>query len=194
MSDSEVNDLLNDILDLFKNHPGCEEKINDLLGELKKSSGYDAGSIRGIIARFRSYGIVFTADVPNQTSSAGPGVGSVPSVSLSKGDTPEITARTLMGEIIHWAGMIKPVTGGAPPMFPNSAYTNYYTDAGLAAAGNKVGLTMTVEQYRRTYADIVARDIARWGWDNADSKVAHYGAIDNACGTPNGYRPQFAKP
>lgn len=106
---------------------------------------------------------------------------------------------TLMGELIHWAGMVHPISGEfpPPPMFPGpTVVTDYYPDAAMAAAGNKLGLTMTVEQYRRTYPDVVARDIIRYGTgsDDADSKVAHYGAIDNACGTPNGYRPQFAKP
>jgi hypothetical protein len=125
-------------------------------------------------------------------------VAGVPSVSLSPRETQELTAKILMGEIIHWAGMVHPITGAfpPPPLFPGPiVVTDYYPDAAIAEAGNKVGLNMTVQQYRRTYPDIVARDRSRWGGsDFADSKVAHYGAIENACGKPNGYQPKFAKP
>src|SRR6185295_10560585 len=68
MSATEISNLLNDILDLFKNHPGCEEKINAILGELASSSGFNAGTIRQIIERFRTNGIIFTTDVPNEGS------------------------------------------------------------------------------------------------------------------------------
>jgi YD repeat-containing protein len=198
MTKDEINASLNDILELFKNHPECEEKINAILSEMKNSSGFDGGSIREIIDRFRTNGMIFASDVSNESSQAGTAVAGVPSVSLSPRETQELTAKILMGEIIHWAGMVHPITGAfpPPPLFPGPiVVTDYYPDAAIAEAGNKVGLNMTVQQYRRTYPDIVARDRSRWGGsDFADSKVAHYGAIENACGKPNGYQPKFAKP
>jgi hypothetical protein len=191
MSQAEISSLMDDILALFKTHSDCESNINAILKELAKASGFDAGSIRDIVERFRSNGIIYTADVPNQSSSAGTGIGGVPAISLSPGDNPETTARIVIGEMIHWAGMVPNVE-----LFPPDVrgFTDHYPDAAIAAAGNRVGLNMTVEQYRHTYPHIVAQDLARWGSDFANSKVAHFGAIDNACGTPNFYRPQFAKP
>src|SRR5262249_48619546 len=106
MDQSEISSLLNDVLSLFENHPGCESKINAILGELSKATGFDAGTIRDIVERFRSSGIVYTADIPNRGSSAGTGIGGVPSVEFSPGDNAEISARTMLGEIIHWAGMV----------------------------------------------------------------------------------------
>jgi hypothetical protein len=197
MSQSEVLSLMDDILNLFKSHPDCESKINDILRELSRATGFDAGNIRDIVERFKNDGIVYTADIPNESSSAGTAIGGFPAISFSPGDDVETSARTMIGEMIHWAGLVGPFFEG----FPYSSYygspfgfSNYYTDAALAAAGHKVGLTMSVEQYRRTYPDIAAQYKGQVGSDWADSKVAHHGAIDNACGTPNFYRPQFAKP
>jgi hypothetical protein len=166
MTKDEINASLNDILELFKNHPECEEKINAILSEMKNSSGFDGGSIREIIDRFRTNGMIFASDVSNESSQAGTAVAGVPSVSLSPRETQELTAKILMGEIIHWAGMVHPITGAfpPPPLFPGPiVVTDYYPDAAIAEAGNKVGLNMTVQQYRRTYPDIVARDRSRWG-------------------------------
>ena|ERR1044072_4120481 len=109
----------------------------------------------------------------------------------------------MMGEMIHWAGKVplwfgefpdfsyypSPFGGSAPPIF-----SGFFPDAEIADAGYRLGLTMSVDQYRRTYPEFVKKNIERWGSDFTHSGVAHFGAIDNACGSPNGYRPEFAKP
>jgi hypothetical protein len=186
MSKDEVSSLMDSVLKLLETKAGCEAKINALLSELGKMTGLNVGSIRDIVERFRQDGIVITNDTPGGSSSVGTVAPGVLSIGLSPGDTPETTARIMIGEMIHWAGKV--------PMWDEVTYMGFFPDAAIAAAGNKIGLNMTVEQYRRTYPDIVARSIQRYGSDWADSNVAHYGAIDNACGTPNSYRPQFAKP
>jgi hypothetical protein len=101
MSNAEISSLMDDILALLTNHEGCESKINAILRELGKATGFDAGSIRDIVDRFRSEGIAYTADVPNESSSAGTAIRGVPGISFSPGDNRETSARTMMGEMIH---------------------------------------------------------------------------------------------
>ena len=67
-----------------------------------------------------------------------------------------------MHEIIHWAGM--PAEGGG--------YGNHYTDAAMATAWNKLGVVMSVADYRSTYPDIVAECTKRDGYDYAESMAS----------------------
>ena len=149
--------------------------MNRLLGELKSSTGYNAGSITDVIEAFRKNGIAYESDElgqPGETGggSAGTGIGGVPSISFSQGGTPDQTSVTALGEMMHWAGMPK----------QGSTYANYFTDTAMANAGNKLGVVMSIEQYRRTYPEQVAMDNKRWGYDYAESRLAH-GAINIKC-------------
>ncbi len=189
MSGSEVSGLMDSMLNLFKQHPECEPYLNSLLGELKSSTGYDAGSIRDVIEAFRKNGIGYLSDEPGQPGhtgggSAGTGIAGVPGISFSHGGTPDQTTVTALGEMMHWAGM---------PM-QRGQYANYFTDTAMANAGNRLGVVMSVEQYRGTYPEQVAMDTMRWGYDFAESRLAH-GAINIKClGLVTGLSPNKAKP
>ena len=191
LSRSEILSLMDSILELFKNHHDCERSMDKLLGELKASTGYDAGSIRDVIEAFRQDGIAYQGDRaplgPGDSGGgdAGTGMGGVPAISFSPGGTSEITAVLVMGEMMHWAGM--PKQGGV--------YQNKFTDEVIANAASKLGFVMSIEQYRHTYPEQVAKDIARWnGRDMAESRVAH-GAMDIKClDIVTGMLPQSAKP
>jgi len=191
LSKSEISSLMDSILKLFKNHHDCERSMDKLLGELKASTGYDAGSIRDVIEAFRQNGIAYPGDrVPlgpgdSGGGDAGTGMGGVPAISFSPGGTSEITAVLVMGEMMHWAGM--PKQGGV--------YQNKFTDEAIANAASKLGFVMSIEQYRHTYPEQVAKDIARWnGRDMAESRVAH-DAMDIKClDIVTGMLPQSAKP
>jgi len=188
-SRSDVSSLMDGILKLFKDHPNCEGSMNQLLGELKTSTGYDAGSIKDVIEAFRANGIAYAderAAEPGATGggSAGTGIGGVPSIAFSQGSTPEWTAITVMGEMMHWAGM--PKQGGG--------YANYYTDTAMANAWNKLGVVMSVEQYRHSYPEQVATDTKRWGYDYAESRLAHGGINVGCLGIVTGLVPKYVKP
>jgi RHS repeat-associated protein len=184
LSRSEISSLMDDILKLFRDHSDCKGSMNTLLAELKRSTGYGAGSITDIIEAFRNNGIASQGSGTDGGGSAGTGIGGVPSISFNPGSTPEQTAMTVMGEMMHWAGM--PMQGGQ--------YANYYTDAAMASAWHNLGVVMSVEEYRRTYPDQVEADTKKWGYDFAESRLAH-GGMDAAClGTVNGYLPKYAKP
>ncbi len=91
---------------------------------------------------------------------------------------------TALGEMLHWAGM---------PM-QNGKYANYFTDTAMANAGYKLGVVMSVAQYRQTYPEQVAMDTKRWGYDFAESRLGH-GAINIKClGWVTGLMPKSAKP
>jgi RHS repeat-associated protein len=184
LSRSEISSLMDDILKLFTDHSDCKGSMNTLLAELKRSTGYGAGSITDIIEAFRNNGIASQGSGTDGGGSAGTGIGGVPSISFNPGSTPEQTAMTVMGEMMHWAGI--PMQGGQ--------YANYYTDAAMATAWHNLGVVMSVEEYRRTYPDQVEADTKKWGYDFAESRLAH-GGMDAAClGTVNGYLPKYAKP
>ena len=115
--------MIDNIFGLIKAHPDCEGYLNGLLGELKGSTGYDAGSITDVLEAFRKSGIAYMSDEPGKPGetgggSAGTGIGGVPSVSFSQGGTPDQTYITALGEILHWAGMPR----------QGSGYANYFTD------------------------------------------------------------------
>jgi hypothetical protein len=92
-----------------------------------------------------------------------------------------------MGEIMHWAGRSR--------LSKRWDYADYYNDVALAAAGNRLGFVMSIDQYMETYEEWVKKDRARFnGSDFSYSKLGH-GAIDNAClGPVNRLTPQYAKP
>ena len=132
---------------------------------MKEASGFDAGNIKDILENFRQNGTIYTDGSVNGTGggSAGTGIGGKPSVSLTYGETSQYTALTLMHEIIHWAGMPGKVGGG---------YEDYYTDAAMATGWNKLGVVMSVGEYRRIYPDQSARDTKASGYDYAESRLA----------------------
>lgn len=189
LSRSEVSSIMDSISNLLKAHPDCEGYLNKLLGELKSSTGYNAGNIADVIEAFRKNGIAYMSDEPGQPGhtgggSAGTGIGGVPSIAFSQGGTSDQTTVTALGEMMHWAGM--PMQGGT--------YANHFTDTAMANAGSKLGAVMSVEQYRRTYPEQVAMDTKRWGYDFAESRLAH-GAINIKClGWVTGLAPERAKP
>lgn len=185
MSTDEVSKMIDDILKLFEDHPGCEEQTNKLLSEMASSSGFKAGSIREILENFRRNGTTYTRDTVNGTGagSAGTGIGGRPSVSLTYGTTTEHTALTLMHEIIHWAGM-PPKVGG---------YADHYNDKAMATAWHKLGVVMSVDEYRRTYPKVVEEDTKRDGYDFAESRLAGAANAITCLGAVNGVAPKKVK-
>lgn len=170
--------MVDDILKLFKDHP--EGWTNQLLSEMGNSTGFSAGTIGDILEKFRQNGTIHTDGSVNGTGSGstGTGIGGTPSVSLTYGETGQYTALTLMHEIIHWAGM--PPTG--------AGYADYYKDATMASAWSKLGVVMSVNEYRSTYPEVVARHTQRDGYDYAESRLAG-AANDITClGAKNGVR------
>ena len=98
---------------------------------------------------------------------------------------------TFMAEMTHWAGM--PYKGKSEQA-PHHGYANYYSDPVLAKAGANLGLVMSVDQYRQTYPDVVARHTQEWGSDLAESLLGH-GAMNLAClQNVTGLLPKYAKP
>lgn len=175
-----MSSLVGDIRKLFKDNPGCEGWTNKLLSEMKASTGFDADTIGQILENFAQTGTIYTDGSVNGTGSgsAGTGIGGRPGVSLTYGTTTARTAITLMHEIIHWAGM--PAQGGS--------YGNYYTDASMAAAWNRLGVTMSVADYRSTYPDVVAAHTKRDGDDYAESRLAGAANRITCLGEKNGVR------
>jgi hypothetical protein len=159
VSDSERSSLVDNILDVFKKHPGCEEWTNKLLAEMSSSTGFSAGSIRDVLENFRKNGAVSTND---KVKGTGTGSAGRNGVALQFGETADQTAVVLMHEIIHWAGH---QPQGAPDK-------GYYTDAAMATAWNKLGVVMSVAEYRATYPVESAQDAKAWMYDYAESKLA----------------------
>ncbi|HEU4767496.1 MAG TPA: hypothetical protein VFS77_08970, partial [Pyrinomonadaceae bacterium] len=196
MNKDQIKSYMDEISQFLANNPDCEVGINTILSELKNITGFDGGNIRDIIANFTQNGILRVSDVNNASSSAGVGYGGIPAISLSERDIRSDTIVTMVGEMIHWAGMV----GHLGPEYPNdfalpdySGFTKYFTDLAIATAVNNLGYAMTVDQYRRTYPEVVRRDTERWGSDFAASKIAH-GGINNACfKAKNRLLPKFAK-
>jgi RHS repeat-associated protein len=180
LSRNEVSSLVGDIRKLFKDNPGCEEWTNKLLSEMKASTGFDAGTIGQILENFAQTGTIYSNGRVNGTGSgsAGTGIGGRSAVSLTYGTTTAHTATTLMHEIIHWAGM--------PAQWVS--YGNYYTDASMEAAWNKLGVTMSVADYRSTYPDVVGADTKRDGYDYAESRLAGAANRITCLGERNGVR------
>jgi YD repeat-containing protein len=162
---AEVSSLVDDILKLFQDHPGCEEWTNKLLAEMAKSSGFSAGTIRDILESFRQNGTVYTDGrvIGTGGGSTGTGRGGKPSVSLIYAVTSEHTALTLMHEILHWAGIPAKAGGG---------YGDYYTDDDMATAWNKLGVVISADEYRRRYPDFAQKTRKAAGYDYTESKLA----------------------
>jgi len=182
----QVSSLIDDVYKMFKNNPGCEEWTNKLLGELANSTGFDAGSIRDILEDFRQNGRVRVGQARGvRAGAADPAL-----ITLSVDSAQNRDAPTIMGEIIHSAGM--------PSRFPGGlgGYPwHYYTDEAMATAAAKFGTVMTAAQYRHTYPeDIKKRFAAGWQADFVEGSLAH-GAIEIICNKGvNSLSPKYAKP
>jgi hypothetical protein len=198
MSKEEVKSFMDDISQFLSDNPQCEAALNGILTELKKSTGHDAGTIRDIIEQFNKYGIVYDAG-SGGSNSVGTGIAGVLAVSFSAYPTKTGSILTMIGEMIHWAGMLPDLDWAYSNKFPFPDYErigmpNHFSDPILASVGNELGYVMTVEQYRKTYSEFSQRDIQRWGSDFAASTLAH-GAIDNAClKEKNKLLPKYANP
>jgi YD repeat-containing protein len=174
---AQISSLIDSLYKMFNDHPGCEEWTNRLLGELKDSTGYDAGNIRDVLEKFRAIGKIEVYQSANKSGVAGSLSIGLSSTSVSERDT-----ATWMGEIIHAIGA------------PSGNLSGYYTDKAMGDAASKLGVVMSAAQFRNTYPSFVAKDIAQYGRDFTDNKLAH-GAIDIKCGNPdNLLAPHFAKP
>ena len=134
---------MDDIEKLLKDHPACESYTNTLLGKLGDSTGFHAGSIRDIIARFREEGEIFTQGRVQTTGGGTTGSGrGYPSIDLTYGVKSQDTAVTLLHEMLHWAG-IRQMSG--------NQWTDDFTDEVLAKTWNQMGVVMSVDEYRSTY-------------------------------------------
>lgn len=196
MSRDETSAILDDLLKTIYHHPGCEDALNQLLGELKSETGYGAGTITDIIEAFRKSGIAYTDDAIGETNHTGSGdagtaLDGVPGITLTRGGTVEDTSMTFMAEMIHWAAM--PFEGVA--LHPdNHGYANKYTDPVLANAAYKLGWVMSAEQFRRTYPETIKRDMETNGRDMTDSKLGHFGMKNKCLGIKSGLSPDHVKP
>jgi hypothetical protein len=167
---AEISVIIDSIYKMFEEHPGCEEWTNKLLNELSDSTGYHAGSIRDILEDFRKNGTMEVYQSPNQSSAPGPGDIVISSTTYATGNPSMI-----MGEIIHSAGW--------PSRFPDGIGPHpwiYYTDVAMANAAAKLGVVMSIDQYRKTYPEWVQFDMKKYDRDFTANKLAH-GAIDIQC-------------
>jgi hypothetical protein len=198
MSKEEVKSFMDDISQFLSDNPQCEAALKGVLMELKKSTGHDAGTIRDIIEQFNKYGIVYDGG-SGGSNSVGTGIAGVLAVGFSAYPTKTGSILTMIGEMIHWAGMLPDLDWAHSNKFPFPDYErigmpNHFSDPILASVGNQLGYVMTVEQYRKTYSEFSQRDIQRWDSDFAASTLAH-GAIDNAClKEKNKLLPKYANP
>jgi hypothetical protein len=152
LSRERTSSLVADILRLFTDRPGCKDWTNKLLAEMRSASGFDAGNISEILSEFSERGIIH--DTGKRQSGSGnviesPGypIALTSSANSDANRAKEETAVVLMHEIIHWAGK-RPIPGGG--------HTSHYSDAAMAGAWNRLGVVMSVAEYRRTFPDWVA--------------------------------------
>jgi hypothetical protein len=154
--------------------------MSKLLGDLKtKSGGYDVGNIRDILEDFRRNGRITVQPGDLIQATAGPA-----HVDVTAAVVRTRLAATLLGEIIHTAGII-----------PNgrAGYISYFGDSQIADYFYRAGVVMSVNQYRTTYPEWSEKRRKEWGYDFAESGLAH-GAIDVICtGRLNGLAPKYVK-
>ena len=96
-----------------------------------------------------------------------------------------------MHEIIHWAGTAQNWAG----VSTRFEYRSYYSDEVMAAAWHKLGVVMSVDQYRRTYPEHSERARKTFGGsDFANSYLAGNASRMSCLGVKNRLSPEFAKP
>lgn len=147
-----------DILRLFKDRPGCKDWTNKLLAEMSSATGFDAGSITDILNEFSERGIIhdsgkYGTGGGNVIESPGYPISLTSSANQNPNTAREETAVALLHEIIHWAGK-RPIRGGG--------HTSHYSDAAMAGAWNRLGVVMTVAEYRQAFPEWVAKHEAEY--------------------------------
>jgi hypothetical protein len=152
LSREQTSSLVADILRLFEDHPDCKNWTNKLLAEMS-ANGFDAGSITDILKQFSERGIIYESGKRqsgsgNVVESPGYPIALTSSANADANRAREETAVVLMHEIIHWAGK-RPIPGGG--------HSSHYSDAAMVGAWNRLGVVMSVAEYRQAFPDWVAK-------------------------------------
>jgi YD repeat-containing protein len=143
----EVSSLVDDILKIFEDNPECEKWTNTLLEELSRSTGFNAGNIRGILGAFKQSGIIFDSGKNGDGGGVTGAALGYPAINLtfSQSENPTLatvnTAVALLHEILHWSGF--QLRGGN--------YVSNYTDVAMATAWNKLGVVISVNEFKDRY-------------------------------------------